>query len=84
MLELKNICHSFDSFELKDISFNVGEGEYFVLLGESGAGKSVILELIAGLIKPSWKHTLYTQPWNKDFTDKKRLTWDRLLNISIS
>ncbi|MBC8343967.1 MAG: ABC transporter ATP-binding protein [Bacteroidetes bacterium] len=36
---------------MKDVSFKVNEGDYFVLLGESGAGKSVILEIIAGLIK---------------------------------
>ncbi|MDD2384295.1 MAG: ATP-binding cassette domain-containing protein [Sulfurospirillaceae bacterium] len=37
------------AFHLHDISFDVGEGEYFVILGHSGAGKTVILESIAGL-----------------------------------
>jgi molybdopterin-binding protein len=30
----------------------VEEGDYFILLGESGAGKTVVLELIAGLLTP--------------------------------
>ena len=50
MLELKNINKDFSTFALKNISFSVEKGEYFVLLGRSGSGKSVILELIAGLI----------------------------------
>ena len=49
MLELQNISCSFPNFSLTDISFSVAEGEYFILLGESGAGKSLLLEAIAGL-----------------------------------
>ena len=41
-----------DSFRLENASFAVQAGEYFVLLGESGAGKTVVLELIAGLLSP--------------------------------
>lgn len=52
MLELKNISLQFKDFSLKEMSFSVDQGEYFVLLGKSGAGKTLILELIAGLIKP--------------------------------
>jgi len=49
MLELHNISCSFPGFSLTDISFSVADGEYFILLGESGAGKSLLLETIAGL-----------------------------------
>ncbi len=52
MLELKNINKNLKAFKLEDINFDVKDGEYFLLLGESGAGKSVLLEIIAGLIKP--------------------------------
>lgn len=51
-LELKNISCRFPSFRLDDISFSVNEGDYFILLGMSGAGKSMILEMIAGLVPP--------------------------------
>ncbi len=37
---------------LKGISFDVEEGEFFVILGPSGCGKSTLLNLIAGLEKP--------------------------------
>ncbi len=37
---------------VKQFSFEVKDGELFVLLGSSGSGKSTLLRLIAGLIKP--------------------------------
>jgi len=39
------------SFELASLSLTVNRGEYFVLLGPSGVGKTVLLELIAGLLR---------------------------------
>lgn len=52
MLALSNISKSFREFSLKDISFTVKEGDYFILLGASGAGKSLLLETIAGIVHP--------------------------------
>jgi molybdopterin-binding protein len=52
MLELRNISKQFPDFCLKDVSFSVEQGDYFILLGESGAGKSMVLETIAGLVQP--------------------------------
>ena len=52
MLELKNISKIYGDFALRDINLHIKDGEYFVLLGRSGAGKSQLLELIAGLRSP--------------------------------
>jgi molybdopterin-binding protein len=52
MLEVRNISKRFSDFSLKDISFSVEEGDYYIFLGESGAGKSMLLETIAGLVFP--------------------------------
>jgi ABC-type sugar transport system ATPase subunit len=38
---------------LKDISFEVADGEFCILLGPSGCGKSTVLRLIAGLEQPT-------------------------------
>lgn len=51
MFEIHKISKKFGAFSIQDISFTVEKGAYFVLLGQSGAGKSVILEILAGLEK---------------------------------
>jgi molybdate/tungstate transport system ATP-binding protein len=51
-LVLKNVNKSFKEFALKDVNLTIREGEYFVILGPSGAGKTLLLEMIAGLLDP--------------------------------
>ena len=52
MLELINITRAYPDFKLDNISLRVDDGDYFIILGPSGSGKSQILELLAGLIDP--------------------------------
>ena len=52
MLKVKNINKKFEDFNIKNLSFSVDKGDYFVLLGVSGSGKTLLLEMIAGLIIP--------------------------------
>jgi molybdate transport system ATP-binding protein len=49
MLRVERLSKRLGQFVISDISFDVGEGEYFVLLGASGAGKTILLETIAGI-----------------------------------
>lgn len=49
MLQLFNISKSYRNFRLKDVSFQVQTSDYFVCLGPSGSGKSLLLKIIAGL-----------------------------------
>src|SRR6266849_10618525 len=52
-VELRNINKKFRRHTaLDDLSLDVGDGEFFVLLGPTGAGKTTTLRLIAGLDAP--------------------------------
>jgi iron complex transport system ATP-binding protein len=55
ILKLSNICFSYGSngYAFRDLSFSVGEGEFIGLLGSNGSGKSTILKLCSGILKPS-------------------------------
>ena len=53
MIEFRNVSKSFDDEAvLKNVSFRINRGETKIILGESGSGKSTILKLILGLIRP--------------------------------
>ncbi len=52
MIEFDRVGLALGEFSLKDISFTVRGGEYFFIIGPSGAGKTIILEAIAGLHVP--------------------------------
>ncbi len=53
MLKVKNLTKKFgDLTAVDNISFEVGEGEVFGLLGENGAGKTTTLRMLATMLKP--------------------------------
>jgi len=52
LLRLADISLKLGDFSLRNISFDVKRGEYVVLLGPTGTGKTVLLETIAGLYHP--------------------------------
>jgi molybdopterin-binding protein len=49
VIEVKNLCVDLGEFALSDITLGIEESEYFIILGPTGAGKTVLLESIAGL-----------------------------------
>ncbi len=54
MVEVKNVTLRFNLVEaVKNVSFQVGKGNIFGLVGSDGAGKSTLLRLIATMIKPT-------------------------------
>ena len=52
MLRTEKLNLRLGAFALRDISLEIARGDYYVLLGRSGAGKTQLLELICGLTMP--------------------------------
>ncbi|MCI0712478.1 MAG: ATP-binding cassette domain-containing protein, partial [Chloroflexi bacterium] len=51
--------HFKDVTALDDVSISVDDGEFFVLLGPTGAGKTTTLRIIAGLERQNAGHVLF-------------------------
>ncbi|HNR45204.1 MAG TPA: ATP-binding cassette domain-containing protein [Methanofastidiosum sp.] len=67
MIKVENLSNNWGEFELKNVSLEVKQGEYFVILGPTGAGKTLLLELIVGLYIPNE---------GKILIDEKDITYD--------
>lgn len=50
MIELKNVTIHAGDFALNDVSFVVQDGQYAIMMGRTGRGKTTILESILSLI----------------------------------
>ena len=58
MIEVQNVGQIFRSRgqsveALRDITLDIGEGQFVAVIGRSGCGKSTLLRLIAGLLEPT-------------------------------
>ena len=56
MISFKNVYYTYDksdSFSLSNINFTVNKGEILGIVGKTGSGKSTIVNLVSGLLKPS-------------------------------
>lgn len=49
-VQVRNLTKRYGELEaVKDVSFDIREGEFFTILGPSGSGKSTLLRMLAGL-----------------------------------
>jgi ABC-type multidrug transport system fused ATPase/permease subunit len=77
-IDFKNVTYSYTSGEspvIENLSFTIRVGEKVGIIGESGNGKSTILDLLLGLIQPS-KGTISVD--DLDFNDT-RLSWGTVI-----
>ncbi|MBU2541162.1 MAG: ABC transporter ATP-binding protein [Candidatus Omnitrophica bacterium] len=54
LIDVENLNSGYekDKVVLKDISFEVGEGEFLGIIGPNGSGKTTLLKSLSGIIKP--------------------------------
>jgi molybdate/tungstate transport system ATP-binding protein len=62
VIRIENLNVFLLNFKLKSIDLSIDDGEFFVLLGPTGAGKTLILESIMGLVPLTSGHI-----WVNDF-----------------
>ena len=53
MIQVTNLCLTAGSFQLSGVTFGLETGEYGVLMGRTGSGKTTILEALCGLRRAS-------------------------------
>lgn len=52
MINIENYSLDLKGFRLKNINLSINKGEIFAIVGETGAGKTILLESIAGFYSP--------------------------------
>lgn len=75
VIELQNVSLAFDQPVLEDISLTALQGETLVIVGESGAGKSLTLKLILRLLTPDQGRVLI------DGEDISHLSFNEALKV---
>ncbi|MEO1558884.1 MAG: ATP-binding cassette domain-containing protein, partial [Cyanobacteria bacterium J06632_19] len=67
---------------IADVSFNINQGELFVVMGLSGSGKSTLARCINRLIKPT-SGSIYIDGEDIAHVDEKRMREIRLTKVSM-
>ena len=65
-IKVDGVSKKLGEFSLRDVNLEANKGEYFVLLGPSGVGKTILLETIAGIYHPD-KGRIWLE--GRDITD---------------
>ncbi len=79
---LENVCKSFGTFRVLDgISLTVRKGSITVLLGPSGTGKSVLLRILVGLMRPDEGKVYVGQQDIAQLDDKRARDRNKLFEV---
>jgi phospholipid/cholesterol/gamma-HCH transport system ATP-binding protein len=73
-VEVKNLTMAYGSFVvMRDLSFTVGKGSIFVIMGGSGSGKSTLLRHMVGLMEPASGEVFYDgESFTRDDPERRK------------
>ena len=72
LIQLKNVSKQLGNFSLKNVSLDIVENEYFIILGPTGTGKTIIVETIAGMYQPDEGEILFNGEVVNDLYPEER------------
>ena len=78
-IELKNVCYTYspgtayEMHALKDVNLTISDNQFIGIIGHTGSGKSTLIQLFNGLMKPTSGEVLYNGEniWNENYNLKK-------------
>ena len=72
LIEAKNISFSYKNNQvLKDVSFELNEGDILSLLGKNGSGKTTLLKILLGIFKSKGEVKILNKNIN-EYSNKKK------------
>jgi energy-coupling factor transport system ATP-binding protein len=86
LLEVRNLTYSyskgtpFEKKALDDISFCVEKGEFIGIIGHTGSGKSTLMQMLNGLLKPDNGQVLLE---GRDITSDKKFTFEARFKVGL-
>lgn len=76
MIKTVNLSKSFGNLKvLEELNINIGRGEFVVVLGANGCGKTTLLRIISGLEKPTKGNVLVSGEIGLIFQEPVLLPW---------
>ncbi|MDO5392692.1 MAG: energy-coupling factor transporter ATPase [Eubacteriales bacterium] len=78
-IELKNVCYTYspgtayEMHALKDVNLTISDNQFIGMIGHTGSGKSTLIQLFNGLMKPTSGEVLYNGEniWSENYNLKK-------------
>lgn len=78
-ITLRKLSHNFDRKKILDeVNLSISQGQFVVMLGRSGTGKSTLLRMMANLLKPASGEIVVNGELSFAFQDARLLPWEKV------